>query len=611
MKTLLRSRLMLGAAVLVVLGAALYACKDFLNTPAQGTLTGSSLTSKVGVEGLLIAAYRSLDCNNATNGNWGCAASNWPFGSITSDEAYKGSEASDQPQATDIELYSWGSDRAQDYLERKWSSMYEGIGRANATIRLLNQVRAAKPGEISDADAASIQGEAIFLRAHFHFELWRMWGNIPYYFENDTLDFRKPNDVNAAAGITVVGNQIIADLNTAAGLLPAAPRGGQAGRVTSFTARAYKGRVFTYMHRYPEAVAVFDSVIASGTYALEASFDKVWSGFKANWGKETILAFNASVNDGEPNGNNANYGERLNLPHSGSPFKCCGFHQPSQNMANLFRVDPGTGLPTAFTDVNWNVRDAVWKASIADTVDPRMDWTIGRDSVPYKDWGLHLPSWIRAPGYGGPYSPKKNAQEKASGAVSKVGWQPEQENGVRIHVFRYADLLLLDAEAKVETNDLAGALLLVNQVRTRAAAKAQGCGSADAPLLAKYPTCAGSTAMAVDLTDPTIKWATYKVSTYPAFATQVEARNAVAIERRLELGMEGQRFFDLRRYGGATATQVMTTYLTLESGAARRAYKVAQTPYSSPRFDLYPIPQAQIDLSNVGGQQKLTQNPGW
>jgi hypothetical protein len=117
--------------------------------------------------------------------------------------------------------------------------------------------------------------------------------------------------------------------------------------------------------------------------------------------------------------------------------------------------------------------------------------------------------------------------------------------------------------------------------------------------------------MAVDLTDPTIKWATYKVSTYPAFGTQVEARNAVAIERRLELGMEGQRFFDLRRYGGATATQVMTSYLTLESGAGRRAYKVAQTPYSSPRYDLYPIPQAQIDISNVGGQQKLTQNPGW
>jgi len=130
-------------------------------------------------------------------------------------------------------------------------------------------------------------------------------------------------------------------------------------------------------------------------------------------------------------------------------------------------------------------------------------------------------------------------------------------------------------------------------------------------LLVKYPTCTGSTAMAVPLNDPTIKWATYKVSLYPAFATQIDARNAVAIERRLELGMEGQRFFDLRRYGGATATAVMTSYLTLESGASRRAYKAAQTPYSTPRFDLYPIPQVEIDLSNIGGQLLLKQNPGW
>src|SRR5437588_3141502 len=339
MTTSWRFNVLVGTACLLAVAAITYACSDFLDTPPQGTLAQTPLGKKSGVEGTLTGAYRSRDCNDATNGNWGCAASNWPFGSITSDEAYKGSEATDQPQATDIELYAWGSDKAQDYLDRKWSSMYEGISRANATIRLLNQVRAAKPGEISDADAASIQGEAIFLRAHFHFELWRMWGNIPYYVETDTVDFRKPNDASAAAGITAVGNQIIADLNTAIGLLPATPRNSQAGRVTSWTAKAYMGRVLTYLHRYPEAITVFDDVIANGPYALEASFDKVWSGFKANWGKETILAFNASVNDGEPSGNNANYGERLNLPHSGSPFKCCGFHQPSQNMANLFKVN--------------------------------------------------------------------------------------------------------------------------------------------------------------------------------------------------------------------------------------------------------------------------------
>jgi hypothetical protein len=611
MKNTWFSRVAVGTACLGLSLAVTYACKDFLTTPAQATLDENALATKVGVEGALIAAYRSLDCNNATNGNWGCAASNWPFGSITSDDAYKGSESFDQPQATKIELYAWSSDQAMDYLDRKWASMYEGVVRANSTIRLLQKVSKLKPGEILHADSMSIMGEALFLRAHYHFEAWRMWGNIPYYYETDN-DFRKPNlSADSAAKL------VIADLNAAAALLPTAPRNGQVGRATSWGARAYKGRVLVYTHQYPAAVATMDSVVASGQYALETSFDHVWTGFHAfENGKETILAYEASVNDGEPNGNNSNYGERLNLPHAGSPFKCCGFHQPSQNLANFFAVDGATGLPKAFTSpATWNNRDSTWVASPTDTVDPRLDWTIGRYGVPYKDWGLHDPTWIRAPGYGGPYSPKKNAQEKASGAVSKVGWQPEQENAVHIHVFRYADLLLLDAEAKVENNDLAGALALVNQIRARAAVAAQGCGagSTNAPLIAKYPLCTGDDRMAVALTDPHIGWATYKVSPYTLanWPDQATARNAVRLERRLELAMEGQRFFDLRRYGGAYAQQVLTAYLTAEMRPARRPYKGAQVPYATPLNDWFPIPQVEIDLSTIGGVKKLTQNPGW
>jgi hypothetical protein len=618
MKTLLRSRLVLSATVLAFFGGVLYACKDFLDTPPQGALNEDALATKAGVEGALIAAYRSLDCNNATNGNWGCAASNWPFGSITSDDAYKGSEASDQPQATKLELYAWTSDQAQDYLDRKWASMYEGVVRANFTMRLLEKVNQLKPGEISSADSRGIRGEALFLRAHYHFEAWRMWGNVPYYYEHDTdpqtgRAFVNPNNLGADS----VAKLIIADLDTARALLLPTPRNGQTGRATSWTARAYKGRVLVYTHQYAAAVATLDSVVASGPYALEISFDRVWTGFHAFAnGKETILAYQASVNDGEPGGNNANYGERLNLPHSGSPFKCCGFHQPSQNLANFYAVDGATGLPKAFTNpTTWNNRDSVWVASPTDTVDPRMDWTIGRDSVPYKDWGMQDTSWIRAKSYGGRYSPKKNAQEKTSGAVSKVGWQPEQQNGVHIHIFRYADLLLLDAEAKVETGDLAGALTIVNQIRARAAVAAQGCGagSTSAGLVAKYPACAGNDEIAVPINDPTIRWATYRVSPYTLanWPDQATARNAVRIERRLELGMEGQRLFDLRRYGGAVAQQVINDYLTKEATPARRPYKSAQLPYGTPLNDYYPIPQVEIDLSKVAGQNRLCQNPGW
>ncbi len=622
MNTLLRSRLVLGTTFVALLGGVTYACKDFLDTPTQGTLGQESLVTKAGVEGSLIATYRVLDCTSFT-GAWGCAASNWPFGDITSDDAYKGSEASDQPGATQVELYLWNLGQAGDYLDQKWSTVYEGVVRANGTLRLLERVVTEKPKEIDPGVAAQIRGELYFLRAHYHFEAWRMWQNIPYYHQNDTdpltgRAFVLPNNLGSDSVIKL----IIADLDSAIALLPASPRNDEVGRATSWTAKAYKGRVQVYHLDYAAAITTLTEVATSGVYALESSFDKVWTGFQAfKNGKETIWAFEASSNDGEPSGWNANWGETLNFPHSGSPFGCCGFHQPSQNLANVFAVDGATGLPQAFLDsTTWNNRDSTWVASVSDTVDPRLDWTIGRDNVPFKDWGIHTSDWIRAPGYGGRYSPKKNIQENASGSQSQVGWNAAQLNSVHYHLFRYADLLLLLAEAQVEGGGGAGLLAannIVNQIRARAGQTAQGCGgavnaAADTVLVNTYPSCGPidsmDTRLAVPINDSSIAWATYKVSAYPPFASQAEARAAVRLERRLELAMEGQRFFDLRRYGEAYATHVMTDYLDQEK--LRRSYKIAQLYFASKNM-LYPIPPVQVDLSVVGGQKMLQQNPNW
>ena len=430
-----------------------------------------------------------------------------------------------------------------------------------------------------------------------------MWGNIPYYKEDDT-DFRKANGTSAAA-LTA----ILADLDAAIADLPATPRKGQKARVTSWTAKAYKGRVQVYAKQYAAAITTLREVEASNVFDLESSFDRVWSGYAdAQNGKETILAFQASSNDGEPDGNNANFGERLNFPHSGSHFGCCGFHQPSQNLVNFFQVD-AAGLPLSMSSpANWNANNANFVAGSAAAVDPRLDWTVGRDGVPYKDWGKHASGWIRAPAYGGTYSPKKNVHEKGSGSEQlSGGWAPTQQNSVNIHIYRYADALLLLAEAEVETNDLANALLHVNRVRTRAAAKAQGPGTDRAT-------------MSVALNDPSITWATYRVNPYPAFPTQAYAREAVRNERRAELAMEGQRFFDLRRWG--IADQVLNSYIGIGSGSAgvgggneksRRAQLGAANAWAgaTDRHYLYPIPAIQIELSKVGGQSRLTQNPGW
>ena len=595
-------RLLFGTGLLVLLGGITYSCRDFLDVPPQGALDAKTLTNSIGVEGSLIAAYRGLDCTNSTNSNWGCAASNWVWGSVPSDDAYKGSEATDQPGVTDIELYNWTTGSADDYLNDKWSAVYEGVFRSNATLRLLRRVRTEKPKEIDDPTAHSIEGEALFLRAHYHFEGMRLWGTIPYYFENDTLDFKK---TNVGVNDTTL---ILADLDSASKLLPATPRNGEKGRVTKWTALAYKGRVQVYAHDYAGAITTLQAVVASGAFALETSFDHVWTGFhQFADGPETILAYQASANDGEPDGNNANYGERLNFPHSDSPFGCCGFHQPSQNLLNAFVVDD-SGLPKALTNPAWNARNSNYVASVNDTLDPRVDWTVGRDSVPYKDWGLHLPKWIRAPGYGGLYSPKKNIHEKASGAESKVGWAPAQLNSVHIHIYRYADLLLLLAEANIEQGNPDAARLLVNQVRARAGVTAQGCGtSTDTILTKKYPACLTNDSLAVPLNSPSIKWATYKVGPYTtAWTDPAFARTAVRLERKLELAMEGQRFFDLRRWGAADT--VIANYVTTEK--TRRSYLTAAAPFT-PRYHLFPIPSVQIELSKVGGQSTLCQNPGW
>ncbi len=599
------SVLVAGTWTLLLAAAVTFACHGFLDSNAQGVLDADALATRRGVEGTLVAAYRSLDCSSSSE-SFGCAASNWGWSSITSGDAYKGSNLGDYSPFTAVELYWWDVEEVEYALDQKWRQVYEGVTRANATLRLLAQVLREKPGEIPDAAAAGIRGEALFLRAHYHFEAYRMWGNIPYYREHDT-DYRKSN-----VGVDVIG-ELLSDLDSAIALLPRAPRDGDKGRVTSWVARAYKGRVQVYAGDWAGALTTLRDVKESGPFALETSFDHVWTGFaQYENGPETILAFQASVNDGEPSGWNSNWGERLNFPHSGSHFGCCGYHQPSQNLVNFFAVD-AAGLPLAVSDPNWNAPDTNVAAGSPTAVDPRLDWTVGRDGVPYKDWGLHEPSWIRDRSYAGPYSPKKNAHERLSGAEGTLGWQPTQTNSVNMHLFRYADMLLMLAEAEVEAGVLENARTIVNEIRARAGQIAQGCGSADSLLLATYPACAGDPRMSVPLIHNTTldslttPWAVYRIGQYPVpWTDQTYARNAVQYERRLELAMEGQRLFDLRRWGSADT--VLNNYIAVEKN--RRPYLTLAAPFTT-RHYLYPIPEIEIEMSRVDGQDRLVQNPGW
>jgi hypothetical protein len=158
----------------------------------------------------------------------------------------------------------------------------------------------------------------------------------------------------------------------------------------------------------------------------------------------------------------------------------------------------------------------------------------------------------------------------------------------------------------------------VNLVRNRAAVTAQGCGyrndaTIGAPVQAVYPQCAGDARIAVPINDPSITWAKYNVKPYAVFPDAAYAREAVRTERRLELAMEGQRFFDLRRWGLAYAAAQMNGYIKGEGGRAEPsfvAYKTSAEPFTQ-RHLLFPLPALEISLSRVNGQDRLKQNPGW
>ncbi len=560
------NRILLGFTAIVFASMLLFACSDdFLNAPPQGALDAGTLGNETGVDAALISAYSMLDgwaeSWGAVSSPWPASGSNWIWGSVMSDDAHKGSEAGDQGQSEEIELFTWQP--GNSYFDDKFKILYEGVSRVNATINLMNSVEGLDAGFASKTLA-----EAQFLRAHFHFDAYKMWGNIPYYTEAD-VDFRKANDV---APLPL----IIADLEAAAAALPLTQ--GQVGRATKGAAQAYLGKAKLYGKDFSGAKAALDAVVNSGVYSLSPCFKDIFSTAGEN-GSEHIFSIQASVNDGTSEGQNGNFGDRLNFPHGGSPFGCCGFHQPTQNFVNAHHVDEN-GLPllTSFNEAD--VTDT-------DVVDPRLDITVGRNGIPYYGFGTHEGAWIRSSAFSGPYSPKKFAYEP--GEASSVGWVSTQLSPVNMPIIRYADVILMLAEAEVELGNLERARELTNMVRTRAA----GCAQQPDGSLGALETGAAS----------------YAVGTYDdAWTDASVARDAVRFERRLELGLEGHRFFDLRRWG--IAEQVMNKYLDEET-PKRSAYLTPAGRYQSPKNDLYPLPTVQIELSKVEGEARLVQNPGY
>lgn len=565
-----KNRFILFFAV-ALLGMGIVACSDeFLDAPPQGALDAGTLANEAGADAAVISAYSVLDGWAETWGlgaAWAQSGSNFLWGSVQSDDAHKGSEAGDQGQMEELELFQWAP--GNDYFNAKFRILYEGIARSNAAIALTKSIETIDAGK-----QAQLIAEARFLRAHYHFDAWKIWKNVPYYNEDDT-DFRKPNNVD------IIPN-IVADFEEAANTLPATQ--GQIGRVTSGAANAYLGRVHLFNQDFAAAKRHLDLVVNSGNYDLSPCFHDIFSVGLEN-GPEMVFSVQASVNDGTSEGQNGMFGDRLNFPHGGSPFGCCGFHQPTQNLVNAHRVDDA-GLPLFSTFNDTDVDD-----NFTGPLDPRLDWTVGRDGIPFLDIGVHEPSWIRARSFQGPYSPKKFSYESGQNQQSG-GWTSTQLNPINFPIIRYSDVLLMLAEAEVEVGSLERARELTNMVRGRAAGCAQGADGFRSGITAAEGAA----------------YDNYSVGTYDAaWTSQAAARDAVRYERRIELALEGHRFFDLRRWG--IAAEVINKYIEEEKG--KRPYLNASQGYTSPLNDLFPLPTQQVELSKIDGVEQIQQNPGY
>jgi starch-binding outer membrane protein, SusD/RagB family len=553
----------------VVVLAVAFACKDsYLDTPPQAALSGSTLaSSKNGVNATLISSYKTLLgwTGNWSESPWGTGPSNWEF-NIAADETHKGSEPGDGDAWLTFELFQWSPDNQT--IRARWVADYEGIVRSNSAINTAKTYLAANPGEKAYADG--VIGEATFLRAFFHFEAYKMWKKIPYYTEGD-VDFQKPND-------QPVLPLVIKDLEAAIALLPANKT--SLGRVDKTIATAYLGKAKLYGGDYAGALAAFNTVITSGKYGLSDSFYDNFSVAGDN-NKESVFAAQTSVNDGDGDGGNSGFGERLAFPHGDSPYGCCGFKQPTYDLAYAFRVD-AKGLPIP-VDASTTLKRI--DAGSSDLLDPRIDYTMGRTNVPYLNWGIHKDGWIRGQGYMGWYSPKKNASANGDQTLAG-GWAGNQLSNLNVELMRYADVLLMAAECEVEAGSLAKAQEYVNMIRKRAGNSAQG-----------------SSSIKVAINAPEITWAKYKIGTYDvAWTDKNAARDAVRMERKLELALEGHRIFDLQRWGNLVP--VVSAYLARE----KKVVPILSTGALPTDKNLsWPLPTSEVTRS--GG--KLVQNSGY
>lgn len=554
--------------VLALVGTT--SCSDFLDDQKpQGVLDSDMVKDPSNVDNLVISAYAVFTTAEDINSSF----SMWNF-DVRSDDAYKGGNGtSDGDVFHQLEIEQ-GVLTTNWNINDMWVRLYNCISRVNSAISVLETT--------SDSYQLKAQrlGEMKFLRAYAHFLLKRLYKNIPFIMDANL----KQEDYNTLSNTEFTNDegwqQIINDVEYAYSVLPVKQT--DKGRPSKAAAAAFLTKAYlykAYRQDNPKTNEVTSinredllkvieysnpDIYSAGGFDLEPDFH---NNFRPETqyenGVESIWAMQYSINDGTKYGNlNWSYGLIVpNIP--GVTDGGCDFYKPSQNLVNAYRTD-ADGHP--FIDT-FNNKDY----DLTQDADPRLFLTVGLTGLPYEFNSKYMmdasATWSRSNGLYGYYVTLKQNVDPDCGYLVKGSWWGTPMNRI---VFRYADVLLERAEAYAQLNETGEAIKLVNEIRKRAK---QSTG-----MIANYPSDYG------------VK---FNISTYNGTYSQEEALKIVKMERRLEMGMESERFFDLVRWG--EAEKVLNKYFAEETN---NCSIYGDAHFTANKNEYLPIPFSQVAASD-------------
>ena len=524
-----------------LMGLALTSCNDFLDYTPTAVIDEEE--AFMHPEEMVTAAYAMLgDC-------WYTYPFNlFPYGDVTSDDCLKGGSGTGDTNYHHLEIWSSLSSRNPDHMDELWYRLYCAISCCNRAIVSLQQHGDAELG----ADVAEQrEAEVRFLRAHFYYKLITLWYRVPWIDEVAYANNTVEQISNAQYTHEELMGKIISDFKFAFDVLPGVQEDG--GRVNRVAAAAYLAKCYLDLawgdgyeattgvdhinQQYMQQVLNYTDVVANSQYDYLEDFGDIFLPENKN-SKESVFAVQTSLyTDDNTKFGRANWSVMLNGAR-GIWTMGHDFHKPSQNLVNAFKTKDGLPIFDQYEDGNYEIDYPINGQPTAQKWDPRLFHTVGMPTFPYKyeeEYTLTLLN-ARTPNVYGYYCSMKEVPQRSKGESYHDSWQ---EFATADYVFRYSDVMLMRAEAMIETGDLAGARNIINDIRRRAG---------------------NSIAKHISYAADQCEIAEYPMSPY--FDNKENARQCLRWERRLEMAMENGRYFDLRRWG--IASETLTAFFASE-----------------------------------------------